>query len=246
MCDAKQQRGTGWRGWVEVPDPAPCRPEGPWTDLSHPLNEAMPRAHVFPVPRFRHLMCLPEDPINVTEMHMAVHIGTHIDAPRHFFSDGPAFDAIPLARLHGPGVVWRFDLPADSLIGVAHLEAARPTLRPGDIVALDTGWAERFGTESYERHPSLSPEAADWLVTQRAKLLAVDFATPDLAIHRRPRNFDWPVHHRLLGSGVLVCEHLRGHGPLAGRRAEFMVNALNIAGSDGAPARVLARLVRDD
>jgi kynurenine formamidase len=53
------------------------------------------------------------------------------------------------------------------------------------------------------------------------------------------------VHKRLLGDGVLICEHLRGHAPLSGRRAEFMFNALNIEGSDGAPARVLARAVRD-
>jgi kynurenine formamidase len=72
-------------------------------------------------------------------------------------------------------------------------------LQPGDILALDTGWAERFGTEEYEYHPSLSPEAADWLVRQRVKLLAVDFATPDLPVRRRPAGFNWPVHHRLLG-----------------------------------------------
>ena len=149
-----------------------------------------------------------------------------------------------MPRLHGPGVVWRLDLEPDSLVEAAHFEAARPALRPGDIVALDTDWAARFGTEAYEHHPSLGPDAADWLVQQRVKLLAVDFATPDLPVRRRPPGFDWPVHHRLLGDGVLICEHLRGHAPLAGRRVEFMVNALNIAGSDGAPARVLARPVR--
>jgi kynurenine formamidase len=189
-------------------------------------------------------MCLPADPINVTEIQMVVHIGTHVDAPCHFFSDGPAFDAIPLMRLYGPGVVWRLDLPPDSLIEVAHLEAARPQLRPGDILALEPGWAERFGTEEYEYHPSLSPDAADWLVRQRVKLLAVDFATPDLPVCRRPPGFNWPVHHRLLCEGVLVCEHLRGHAPLAGHRTEFMFNALNIVGSDGAPVRVLARPAR--
>jgi kynurenine formamidase len=39
------------------------------------------------------------------------------------------------------------------------------------------------------------------------KLLA-STATPDLAVHRRPIGFDWPVHHSLLSRGVLIAEHL--------------------------------------
>jgi arylformamidase len=56
---------------------------------------------------------------------------------------------------------------------------------------------------------------------------------------------DWPVHRTLLSRGVLVCEHLTGHTALAGKRVEFMFNALNIEASNGAPARVVARLLRD-
>jgi len=240
MCEAPL-RGTGWRGWIELPDPVPCQADGEWLDLSHQLDEAMPRAAVFPPPRFRRLRCLPADPHNATEFSMVVHTGTHLDAPRHFFADGPAFHEIPLSRLHGPGVVWRLDCERDSTIEPAQLAAARPALQAGDILALDTGWTAHLGTEAYEHHPSLSPAAAEWLLEQRVKLLAVDFATPDLALHRRSPGFNWPVHHLLLGGGVLICEHLRGHAPLVSRRAEFVFNALNIEGSDGAPARVLAR-----
>jgi kynurenine formamidase len=55
--------------------------------------------------------------------------------------------------------------------------------------------------------------------------------------------FDWPVHHVLLGHGVLVAGHLRNLRPLAGRRIEAMFLALAIEGSDGGPARVAARAV---
>ncbi len=116
---------------------------------------------------------------------MVVHLGTHVDAPRHFFSDGPAFHEIPLDRLHGGGVVWRIDKEDDGVIDVADLERARPRLQPGDILALDTGWARHFGTPRYDRHPSLSVAAAEWLVAQRIKMLAVDMVTPDLPVNRR-------------------------------------------------------------
>ena len=244
MCDPSPPRGQGWRGWMPLPPPRVVSPAGPWIDLSHPFSPDMPRVPIFRPLHMERLKCLPADPLNVTAFSMVVHTGTHLDAPFHFYNDGPAFDAIPLERLHGGGVAWRLDLPPDSLIGPAHLEAARPLLQPGDILALDTGWSERVGTESYDRHPCLSEAAAEWLVARRPKLLACDFATPDLPVGRRPAGaFDYPVHRRLLRDGVLICEHLRSPRALAGGRAEFVFGALSLVGADGAPARVLARPV---
>ncbi len=246
MCDTAPPRGTGWRGWMDLPAPPATRPAGEWIDLSHPVSETMPRLAGFAPPTIRRLKCIPADPLNITEFGMVVHTGTHLDAPFHFFGDGPAFDAIPLDRLCGPGVVWRIDTAADGEILPEHLETAQPALRPGDILALDTGWGALAGTEAYEQHPCLSVAAAGWLVDRRVKLVACDFGTPDLPIHRRPaQGFDWPVHRRLLRDGVLICEHLRSPRALAGRRVEFIFGALSLAGADGAPARILARPVSE-
>jgi arylformamidase len=98
---------------------------------------------------------------------------------------------------------------------------------------------------SYFSDRTLVPRRAKWLVNEPIKLLAIDFATPDLPTHLRPEGFAWPIHHILLKNGVLICEHLRGHESLAGSRAELFFAALNIEGGDGAPARVVARSVRD-
>jgi kynurenine formamidase len=241
MCEACEAPGTGWRGWRELPAVEPRGARGPWLDLSYPVSPEMPRAHIFPAARLHKFMTLPPDPINVTQFEMVVHTGTHVDAPRHFFNDAPAFDEIPLERLYGSGVVLHFDVEPGGVIDAGDLERGAPAVRPGDIVALHTGWAERFGTETYDVNPSISTEAAHWLVQRGVKLLACDFATPDLALPLRKPGFDWPVHRVLLSNGVLVCEHLRGHAALAGKRAEFVFGALSLAGADGAPARVLAR-----
>jgi kynurenine formamidase len=142
-------------------------------------------------------------------------------------------------------VVWRLECTPGGTITRDQLARCTPALRPGDIVLLDAGWADRFGRPDYEDNPSLGVDAAEWLVAQGAKLVGVDFATPDLAVPRRPPGFDWPVHHVLLGHGVLIAEHLRNLRPLAGRRIEAMFLALAIEGSDGGPARVVARAVGD-
>ena len=233
-----------WQGWRPLPPPAAVLPDGPWVDLSHPLHEGLRGISWFPVARFSRLKSMPADPLNLTEMQIVCHFGTHVDAPSHFIPDAPALHEIPLERLHGAGVVWRIEAEPYGVIDAATLAAARPALRDGDIVLVDTGWAAHVGTERYDRHPRFDLDAADWLVAHGAKLVAIDFPTPDLAVDRRPADFDWPVHHRLLRAGVLIAENLTNVRPLAGGRVEAMFLALNIRESDGAPARVVARPVR--
>lgn len=239
MCDPSTSKVSGWKGWIEIPEP---RIEGahiPWTDLSHPITETLSRIPFFPQPRIGQWMNYP--PVNVTQIQMVVHHGTHFDAPRHFVSDGPTIDEVPLERLYGQGVIWHIDKPPRGAIGAADLERATPRIQRGDIVLIDTGWWKHVNTDIYEDHPVLTAEASNWLIAHGAKLVGVDSSSPDEASHYRSADFDYPVHRTLLSNGVLIAEHLTNLTVLAGQRLEIMFLGINIVSSDGAPARVVAR-----
>jgi kynurenine formamidase len=175
---------------------------------------------------------------------MCVHIGTHVDAPCHFVVDGPAAHEVPMERLHGAGIVWRIDVGPLGEIDVGHLERATPRMQRGDIVLISTGWAKHINTPMYEDHAALTVPAAEWLVAQGAKMIGVDFSTPDLTVHKRPKGFTWPVHQVLLANGVLIAEHVTGLDTLENSSIEAMFFGLNIQDSDGMPARAIARRVR--
>lgn len=241
MCETVTDKIPGWKGWLDLPAPKISGVAGPWHDLSHRLTEDLSRIPSFPQPHIRQIWKIPEHRANVTEVHMVVHHGTHLDAPRHFIADGPTMDQVPLDRLYGSGVIWHFDTADDGVIDVADLERATPRMRPGDIVLIDSGRARYVNTGRYMRHACLTGEAAAWLVGQGAKIVGVDFATPDLAAARRAPDFAFPVHYTLLSQGVLIAEHVTNLEALAGHRAEIMFLGLNIAGSDGAPVRAVAR-----
>lgn len=243
MCDPVTDKKPGWKGWLDLPAPEVSQAAGGWVDVSHGITEMLSRARSFPQPRIRQIATIPDNVANVTEVHMVMHHGTHIDAPRHFIADGPTMDQIPLERLYGPGVVWRIDMPDYGVIEPADLERATPRMRPGDIVFFDTGRARHINTEAYEEHAALSADAAGWLVEHGAKIVGVDFTTPDVANEKRPPDFHYPVHHTLLSQGVLIAEHMTNLGSLAGKRIEAMFLGINVVGSDGAPARVVARPV---
>ncbi len=243
MCESQTKKVPGWQGWLDLPAPKITGAQGPWIDLSHRLTEELSRIPSFPQPHIRQITRIPEHHANVTEVHMVVHHGTHIDAPRHFIADGPTMDEVPLDRLLGSGVVWRFDVADRGVIDVADLERATPRMREGDIVLFDTGRARHINTERYMQHACLTGESAAWLVDHGAKLVGVDFPTPDLAAHLRSPDFAFPVHYTLLSRGVLIAEHVTNLAPLAGRRVETMFLGLNIEGSDGAPVRPIARVI---
>lgn len=249
MCDRGCERGAGWKGWRALPDAGAQRNAAAgggaptqWVDLSHPLDARTPRVPVFPAPGIERIRSLREHRLNVTRIDMVVHVGTHVDSPRHFFDDGPAFDEIPVERLSGPGLVWPVRVEPGQDVGPEHLAPAGRWLRPGDILILDTGSHRSVGTPAYDDHPALTLAAARWIVEREVKLLGVDTPTPDAPYGRRTADFDYPVHRVLLAHGVLIAEHLTNLAPVSGRRVEVVCSALNIAGSDGSPARILARV----
>ena len=245
MCDEPTTRTERWQGWLDLPAPSTCEPIGRWIDLTHPLSADVPRIETFDPPSITRVLEMPADPLTVSRLEMVVHVGTHVDAPNHFLLGAPAVDEIPLARLTGAGVVARIESEVDGVIRPEELEAAAPGLRAGDILAIDTGWSSRWGTSGWSSHPCLSTDAAEWIVDRQIKLVAIDTPTPDLAVHARPEGFDWPVHQILLERGVLISEQVANLSALDGQRAEFVFAPLPIVGSDGGPARVIARPIAD-
>ena len=147
MCQRpKHDTEVAWLGWSELPDRPQRGGHGAWTDLTYPLSESVPRAPIFDPPRFTYFSRLPEQPANITRLETVVHMGTHVDAPVHFCMHGPGIDAIPLERLMGEGVVIPMDLAPGEAITVDHFASAAPTIEPGDIVAIHTGWSQHWET----------------------------------------------------------------------------------------------------
>jgi kynurenine formamidase len=231
MTDVPGERT--WTGWSR-----PAGGDTDWIDLTHAITASVPRLMKFAAPSIRKVASMPEDAYSVTALEMVCHTGTHLDAPCHFIPGAPAIDQIPLERLVGPGVVVRPELGSRQEVCVSDLESS--DARGGDIAILDTGWWRGGGGDG--DHPRLAEEAAWWLVERGVKVLATDLPTPDRAGCRRGPDFDWPVHRVLLGHGVLIAENLTNLSLRQGR-VEAMLLPLPIAGSDGSPARVLARNV---
>jgi len=169
------------------------------------------------------------------------HTGTHIDAPWHFEPRGKKIHELPLERFLAPGHV--LDLRngrAKARISPSQLRAARVSLgrpiRKGDAVLLWTGWERLRGRRAYLfDNPGLSRSAAEELVGWGLSLVGIDTANID-----HPSAGEYPAHHTLLRSGVLVMENVVNLARVGSRPFHLVAFPLKLVGTTGSPVRAVA------
>lgn len=213
-------------------------------DLSRVIYDGMPKIPVLPDVHIQRCFDLEKGhPLNVTEMTIPCHAGTHVDAPIHIIENGRSIEEMPLDAFVGRGTVISVSKNGGEEVTAKDLEASGVKVERGDILMLHTGWDQKFESEEYNVHPYLSPDAAQWIVDRGVKLFGIDCITVDLPTTMRPKGFDYPVHKILLGNDVLIAENVTNLTELAGKESRILAFPLKVKGSDAAHARIIAELL---
>ena len=74
-------------------------------DLSQPLNQDVFFWPYYPPFEVKYIKRKSEHGVNAQYIQTSNHMGTHLDAPRHFVTSGMTIDEIPMDWLYGPGVI---------------------------------------------------------------------------------------------------------------------------------------------
>ncbi|WP_230583213.1 cyclase family protein [Piscirickettsia salmonis] len=184
----------------------------------------------------------------VHSLSMRAGIGTHMDAPRHFYSEGPGLDQLKLETLIVPVCVVdvRRQAEADYLIHVDDIhafEAVYGKISQGCFVIGLTGWGQywhdprqyRNADEAAQLHfPGFSPEAAQLLLTRKIVGIGIDTLSPDGG------NTAFPVHHLVLGAGCYIVENLAYCEQLPAMGAHISLLPLNVRDGTESPLRAIA------
>lgn len=212
-------------------------------DLSLPIEEGMMTfpTHWHPVVEITILGRHGIEGRETRKVVLGTHIGTHADAPRHFIPNGRTIDEVPLEILIGSATVIDFiGCAALHEIGVAELKQKLGSKVPQRLI-LRTGWSQYFGSmKFYNEYPFLAESAAQWLVDQGVRLIAMDTPSPDNPAHCRGTAKDSPNHKVLLGAEVVLVEYLTNLKSITAAEVELIVAPLKLKGCDGAPARCVA------
>jgi kynurenine formamidase len=242
------------------PSTAPPFPAGRLVDLTHDFDE---RTIYWPTSPEFEIETLSD---GVTEggfyylakrFSTAEHGGTHIDAPIHFAKGRNAVDEIALENLIGPGIVVDvteacaadrdYQVTAEDFLA---WERDHGPIPGGAIVLLRTGfgdyWPDRVrylgtgarGPEAVPdlHFPGLHPDAARWLITERAiRAIGLDTASIDYGPSR-----GFGSHVTLFARNVPAFENVAHLDELPESGFTVVALPMKIRGGSGGPLRIIA------
>jgi arylformamidase len=214
-------------------------------DLTHELHNGMPIYPGDPSPSFVSYATLEKDGVNLTELTLGSHTGTHIDAPRHFILNGIGIDKIPPSKLVGEAYVADLSKkPIGSGITAQDLrKSLEERVEEDDIVAIYTGCSERWDDESIRRNYTyLAGDAAEYLVSKEVRAVGIDFLSVEKFQAQDPL-----AHKILLGNGIFIIESLsRTIKQFVGKRILMICMPIKLQNGDGAPSRVIGVPIGED
>lgn len=172
------------------------------------------------------------DGVQLTDLSLGAHTGTHLDAPRHFIPGGGLVTGLDLRALMGPVRVVRYEgegpIPAAFF---ASQDLPNPVTRLLLRCDRNAGLLEKSGFVS--DYAGIAPDAASFLVERGLKLIGTDY----MSIGANCEDFNRQVHLTLLGAKVIIVETLDLRGVEPG---DYTLVCLPLAlPCDGAPCRVV-------
>lgn len=170
--------------------------------------------------------------VNVGQVTMSTHTGTHIDAPFHFDNQGQRVLDLDVNLYLGPARL--IHLPGVTEISEATLSHQSLSLEGVTRLLIYTGvWTDR--RRFPESIPAVAPELAEFLEAKGVRLLGLDLPSVDALDSK-----ELPAHHALARHGVHILEGVvLQHIPPGDY--ELAALPLAFAEADGSPVRAVLR-----
>lgn len=237
----------------------------PLIDLSHTIEDGMITYKGLPPPKISDHLSRENSrafyesgtEFHIGKIEMVANTGTYLDSPFHRFADGQDLSTLELeslANLEGvvlphicaaeqelerisfPNIGGPLNFPTSPDRAISFAELKHLDVKD-KAVLLYTGWDMRWRTEEYSngKHPFLTAEAAEHLISAGAALVGIDsYNIDDTADGRRP------AHSILLAHGIPIVEHLCGLRELPETGFKFFAVPVKVKSFGTFPVRAFA------
>lgn len=177
----------------------------------------------------------------VSIIQIGSHLGTHIDAPRHFIRKGKTIDQFDISHFCGKALLVDFSKKLKKT-SVSISDFKRKVKKFTEkIVIFRFDWTDKYYGKSnfFYDHPYLDPDLCKWLVKKGVKLVGFDSPQPDNPKNSFTKYKDGENHKIFLENDVLIIEYLTNLKKIKLKSFYFIGAPLNIRHSDGSPARCI-------
>lgn len=205
-----------------------------WIDLTHKISD---QTLVYPGDPFVKITPLSKetDDFCIQELKTAMHVGTHMDSPKHFQS-GQSIDELDFTKLMGKASVIHLEAKDGVIYSKDIEDSYKSRKHQYSILLLDTLHSSLFNQkEYYSEVPCFEPSLIDFLLANRIHLLGLDLPT----IKYLKEDFT-AAHRDLLGNNIIIVEGLNNLSLLS-ENVDYIGLPLNIEGMDGSLIRAVAK-----
>ncbi|MGP8079242.1 MAG: cyclase family protein [Dehalococcoidales bacterium] len=172
---------------------------------------------------------------NNSNIHLGVHTGTHMDAPKHFIKDGKSIDQLPLDTAVGPARV----IEIKDKVSIKPAELKPYNIQRGERILFKTINSPRcWQTDDFVNDfVFITRDAAQFLVDAGVILIGIDYLSvgspldPERTIHP-------DTHQILLGAGLWLIEGLNLSSVKAGNY-NLICLPLKLMNTEGSPVRAI-------
>jgi arylformamidase len=211
-----------------------------WIDLSVTVQEGMiafPSEAPLQLERRRSMAR--GDKANNTTLHMSVHTGTHMDAPRHFIANGKTINLMPFDITLGPARV----IEIEDKVSIKAEELAQHNIKRGERILLKTKNSPKFWQTNpiSEDFIYITRGAARFLVDAGVKLVGVDSLS--VGSPADPDNTTPDTHEILLGNEIWIIEGLNLSGVNVGNY-NLICLPLKLKDTEGSPVRAIIQPIK--
>lgn len=204
---------------------------GNWIDISQVLHDKIPVWPGDTAFRYEVSWGMEESgSVNVGQVTMSTHTGTHIDAPFHFESDGKKVIDLDFNLYIGHALVIHVEKPES--IGLKELQGVDLNGVKRLLIRTDA-WQDK--TMFPESIPHIEPELAAYLAKHGVQLLGLDLPSVDPLDSK-----ELSAHHELNNQGIHILEGLVLDKIEAGEY-ELAALPLPLEQADGSPVRAVIR-----
>jgi len=163
------------------------------------------------------------------------HVGSHVEVGAHYYEGGKSITDYPLERFYGPGVLW--SLTEMEGTRKACERALGSLMHEGDVVVIrnDTGVTvtkRDLYLGKIDSMPLLRPEAAEWLVSRKVRMLVLDYIRLGKTLEE-----NWEFHDIILGNDAVLVEIVANLDQIASSRFFVMALPYRVKGLDSSFCR---------
>ena len=171
------------------------------------------------------------DPLTASHLSLNCHVGTHIDAPAHYVSNGATLDELRMESFYGPALV--ISLEGKNVIEVSDL--VPHNLPSSHHLLLKTDNSRLLHRDGFTQSSCVvSPDAARYLLTKTPPSIGFDYYSLD----QYQTSGTLPAHRILAQANipVFVCLDLSDVPP---GQYSFVGFPLRLAKAEASPVRAI-------